>query len=148
MAQAFFDESREQSQIKAKIVSDYFFAWAKIITHVQRSDRIAYIDLFAGPGRYKDGTMSTPLLILQGGIRDPIVANRLVTLFNDRDANSSRSLEAAIKSLPGIEKLKYAPRVMNQEIGTEIVKRFEEMRLILRCSLSIRGVTKVYRFSW
>lgn len=130
MAQAFFDESTEQSQIKAKIVSDYFFAWAKIITHVQRSDRIAYIDLFAGPGRYKDGTMSTPLLILQRGIRDPIIARRLVTLFNDGDSNSSRSLEAAIKSLSGIDKLKYPPRVMNQEIGTEIVKRFEEMRLV------------------
>jgi three-Cys-motif partner protein len=39
-------------------------------------------------------------------------------------------LEAAIKSLPGIDTLKYPPRVMNQEIGTEIVKRFEEMRLV------------------
>src|SRR5690349_21315440 len=122
MAQRFFDESTEQSQIKAKIVSDYFFAWAKIITRVQRSNRIAYIDLFAGPGRYKDGTISTPLLILQRGITDPNIAQRLVTLFNDRDLNSSRSLEAAIKELPGIETLKYPPRVMNQEIGTEIVR--------------------------
>jgi three-Cys-motif partner protein len=130
MAQAFFDESTEQSQIKAKIVSDYFFAWAKVITHVQRSNRIAYIDLFAGPGRYKDGTMSTPLLILQRGIQDPIISQRLVTLFNDGDSNFSRSLEAAIKSLPSIDTLKYPPRVMNQEIGTEIVKRFEEMRLV------------------
>ena len=101
MAQRFFDESTEQSQIKAKIVSDYFFAWAKIITRVQRSNRIAYIDLFAGPGRYKDGTISTPLLILQRGITDPNISQRLVTLFNDRDLNSSRSLEAAIKGLPG-----------------------------------------------
>ena len=130
MARAFFDESTEQSQIKAKIVSDYFFAWAKIITNVQRSDRIAYIDLFAGPGRYKDGTTSTPLLILERGIRDPVIAQRLVTLFNDRDSNSSRSWEAAIKNLPSIKKLKYAPRVMNQEVGTEIVKRFEEGRLV------------------
>jgi len=130
IAQAFFDESTEQSQIKAQIVSNYFFAWAKIITHVQRSDRIAYIDLFAGPGRYKDGTMSTPLLVLQRGILDPIIAQRLVTIFNDGDSNSSRSLEAAIKSLPGIEKLKFPPRVLNQEVGTEVVKRFEEMRLV------------------
>ena len=36
----------------------------------------------------------------------------------------------AIKNLPGDDKLKYPPRVMNQEIGTEIVKRFEEMRLV------------------
>ncbi len=51
MPEGFFAESTEQSQIKAKIVSDYFVIWAKVITQVQRSDRIAYIDLFAGPGR-------------------------------------------------------------------------------------------------
>jgi three-Cys-motif partner protein len=130
MAEPFFDESTEQSQIKAKIVSEYFFVWAKVITQVQRSDRIAYIDLFAGPGRYKDGTMSTPLLVLQRAIRDSIVAQSLITLFNDLDSNATRSLENAIKNLPGIDKLKYPPRVMNQEIGTEIVKRFEEMRLV------------------
>jgi three-Cys-motif partner protein len=130
MSEPFFDESTEQSQIKAKIVSDYFFAWAKVITQVQRSDRIAYIDLFAGPGRYKDGTMSTPLMVLERAIRDSVIAERLITLFNDLDSNSTRSLETAIKSLPGIERLKNFPRVMNQEIGTEIVKRFEEMRLV------------------
>ena len=27
----FFDETTEQSTIKAKIVSDYFWAWAKVI---------------------------------------------------------------------------------------------------------------------
>ena len=34
------------------------------------SDRIAYIDLFAGPGRYEDGTLSTPLLVLKAAIED------------------------------------------------------------------------------
>lgn len=118
MAEAFFDESKEQSQIKTKIVSDYFFAWAKIITRVQHSDRIAYIDLFAGPGRYKDGTISTPLLVLQKAIQDSVIAQRLVTLFNDLDSDATQSLETAIKSVPGIDKLKYAPRVINQEVGT------------------------------
>ena len=143
MSEPFFDESTEQSQIKAKIVSDYFFAWAKVITQVQRSDRIAYIDLFAGPGRYKDGTMSTPLMVLERAIRDSVIAERLITLFNDLDSNSTRSLETAIKSLPGIERLKNFPRVMNQEIGTEIVKRFEEMRLVPHCSLLTHGAIRV-----
>jgi hypothetical protein len=29
--QNFFDESREQSQIKARIVAKYFWAWCKVI---------------------------------------------------------------------------------------------------------------------
>jgi len=67
----FFDETREQSIIKGKIVSDYFWAWAKVITPTVKksgTNRIAYIDLFAGPGRYRDGTKSTPLLILEKAI--------------------------------------------------------------------------------
>jgi three-Cys-motif partner protein len=61
---SFFEESREQSVIKAKIVKDHFWAWAKVIVgslkRYGRGEKIAYIDLFAGPGRYKDGTKSTP----------------------------------------------------------------------------------------
>ncbi len=62
----FFDESREQSEVKARIVQKYFWAWAKVIipTAKRYGNRILYIDLFAGPGRYKDGTLSTPLLVL------------------------------------------------------------------------------------
>jgi three-Cys-motif partner protein len=53
----FFDENRVQSIIKASIVSSYFWAWAKVIISAQKKrmggNRIAYIDLFSGPGRYK-----------------------------------------------------------------------------------------------
>ncbi len=53
----FFEESREQSQIKFRIVAKYFWAWAKVIipSAKNRGGRIAYIDLFAGPGWYRDG---------------------------------------------------------------------------------------------
>src|SRR5436190_3398693 len=83
----FFDESLEQSQIKARIVSKYFWAWAKVImpTAKKGGNRIAYIDLFAGPGRYKDGTLSTALLILQQAIADQDMRGMLVALFNDKD---------------------------------------------------------------
>jgi hypothetical protein len=65
----FFKESTEQSRIKADIVSKYFFAWASVVipTTKKRSNRIAYVDLFAGPGRYDDGNRSTPLRILAQG---------------------------------------------------------------------------------
>ena len=126
----FFDESREQSQVKSTIVQKYFWAWASIITRKTRENRIAYIDLFAGPGRYKDGTVSTPLLILEHAINDPAMQKMLVTMFNDANADNTQSLEAAIKSLPGIEKLKYAPKVYNNEVGTEIVEKFEKKNLV------------------
>ena len=126
----FFDERTEQSAVKAAIVSKYFWSWAKIIMPRSRAGKIAYIDLFAGAGRYKDGSKSTPILVLEKAINDDVMRRKLVTIFNDVDEDNSHSLETAIASLPGINTLKYKPQVYNHEIGSEIVKMFEEAALI------------------
>jgi three-Cys-motif partner protein len=63
-------------------------------------------------------------------IKKPDIRDRLVTLFNDKDENNSRSLEEVITNIPGIESLKYAPQIDNNEVGEEIVKRFEKMSLV------------------
>src|SRR5574341_713500 len=133
---SFFESSKEQSRVKAAIVSKYFEAWAQIMMSVQdkqnwrRGDKIAYLDLFAGPGRYDDGTKSTPLIILEKAIANDKLRNRLVTIFNDKDDENIKSLQEAINNLPGIDTLRHQPQVYSQEIGTEIVKMFQQMSLI------------------
>lgn len=128
----FFDEQSEQSAVKAAIVKKYFWAWAKIMVVKSHSDRIAYIDLFAGPGRYKDGKSSTPLLILESAISDSDerFRRKLVTLFNDKDEDNVMSLQTAINSLNGIENMAFKPKIMNNDIGTEMVKMFESVNMI------------------
>lgn len=129
---AFFNETKEQSIVKSTIVAKYFWAWANVIipTAKKTSNKIAYIDLFAGPGRYKDGTKSTPLLVLEKAILDNKIREMLVCYFNDKDPDNSQSLEKSIAELPGIETLKYKPQIHNKEVGTEIVKMFEKMNLV------------------
>lgn len=131
---SFFDESREQSKVKAAIVAKYFDAWATVIIAAQKEcekeKRIAYIDLFAGPGRYRDGTLSTPILILQKAIAKPEVRDRLVTLFNDKDEANVDSLRKTIEQLSGIQMLRYQPCVQKNEVGEHIVKMFEQMKLV------------------
>jgi three-Cys-motif partner protein len=127
----FFVESREQSEIKARIVSKYFWAWANVIIGATRAQsRIAYIDLFAGPGRYEDGTLSTPLLVLRKAIDDPAMHDILVTFFNDKDSNNAGKLEKAIKKLPGIGKLKHQPDVSNEVVSDELTKSLARRRLV------------------
>jgi three-Cys-motif partner protein len=132
----FFDESREQSRVKAEIVEKYFDAWAGIITATQTrlrpdaDNRIGYVDLFAGPGRYKDGAISTPLRILQKAITKPVYAERLLAIFNDKDSTNVRSLESAIDELPDIAKLKTRPVIWNEEIGDHIAASFAEINKI------------------
>jgi three-Cys-motif partner protein len=126
----FFDESSEQSRIKATMVRDYFWAWAKVIlpTVKKTGGRIAYIDLFAGKGRYNDGTKSTPLLVLESAIADPDMRQHLVTLFNDADKDNVESLKKEIDALPGIKWLTYAPQVRAEEVGEKIVTMFDQMK--------------------
>lgn len=129
---SFFDESTEQSQVKATIVAKYFGAWAKVIIPqaMKRGTKIAYIDLFSGPGRYKDGSKSTPLLILESAIANPDMAQMLITMFNDKDSNNSQSLQLAINALPDVSSLRNKPVVLNMEVGDEIVKAFERIRFV------------------
>lgn len=133
---SFFEESREQSRVKSAIVAKYFEAWARVIIGAQNKyrknddHRIAYIDLFAGPGRFSDGTTSTPLLVLEKAIQDEVMRQRLVTIFNDKDKNNTNSLLEAIDRLPGVDTLKYRPQVSTHDVGENIVKMFEKMRLV------------------
>lgn len=131
---SFFNEQKEQSLIKARIVEKYFWAWAKvIISKVKGSSsvqKIAYVDLFAGAGRYKDGSKSTPVKVLETAIADPDMRNMLVSIFNDADVEKVNSLQQAIDSIPGIENLKYRPQISKYEVGEDIVKIFQSMKLV------------------
>ncbi|HRN51841.1 MAG TPA: three-Cys-motif partner protein TcmP [Anaerolineales bacterium] len=128
----FFDESQEQSRVKAEIVAKYFWAWAKVIlpTAKRHNVNMAYIDLFAGPGRYKDGAKSTPLLVLERALTDEELCRRLITIFNDADQRNTQDLEGAISTLEGIGSLVHKPLVRNSEVGREIVQMFTQMRLV------------------
>ncbi|MBC1194279.1 three-Cys-motif partner protein TcmP [Microcystis aeruginosa BLCCF158] len=131
---SLFNEQKEQSLIKARIVEKYFWAWAKvIISKVKGSSsvqKIAYVDLFAGAGRYKDGSKSTPVKVLETAIADPDMRNMLVSIFNDADVEKVNSLQQAIDSIPGIENLKYRPQISKYEVGEDIVKTFQSMKLV------------------
>lgn len=132
----FFEESSEQSRVKSIIVSKYFKAWAKVMIGAQRrfpgkaDGKIVYVDLFAGPGRYKDGTTSTPLLVLEMAIGDDQIRKRLITIFNDKDKGSASSLMQEIKKLSGIETLKYVPQIHTMEVGADIVDIFQKTKSI------------------
>jgi three-Cys-motif partner protein len=133
MAQAkFFDERTDQSEVKARIIQKYFYVWAKVIipSAKHREKKIAYIDLYAGPGRYRDGAASTPLLILERAIADPDLKRMLVTFFNDADKDHTNALQAEIDKLARIETLTYKPHISCGEIDKDAESYFNETKLI------------------
>ena len=118
----FFDEVTPQSRVKTRIVAKYFAAWANVIVPsvVRHGGLLAYIDFYAGCGKYQDGTSSTPLLVLERAVQDERLCERLVTIFNDQDPNFVVSLRKNIAEISGIEKLRHKPKVLCSEIGPEV----------------------------
>ena len=125
----FFEESTVQSQVKARVVGNYFHAWATIILKKSRG-RLAYVDLFAGPGKYGSGIESTPLIILHQGIENPQLRERLVTVFTDAQPKYIVSLREAITQLPGIETLKHYPRVEREIVDDDMVDKLHTAKLV------------------
>lgn len=132
-SERFFEERSDQSEVKARIISKYFFAWANVImpTATKHNDgKIAYIDLYAGPGRYKDGSASTPLLVLQTAIGHPKMSQVLVSYFNDAQSVNAATLQSEIDKLPGISNIKNKPIIKCGEVDEEAAKYFNAVRLV------------------
>jgi three-Cys-motif partner protein len=121
-ADSFFEEQSAQSRIKAEIVEKYFKVWAQVVGPTAKkfgSGRIAYVDLFSGPGRYSDGSKSVPIKVIELAASDDFLRNSLVSLFNDKDASSTASLNAEFQKIPGIANLKYPPQIYTSEIDAK-----------------------------
>ena len=128
---SFFDKGEEHSLVKSRIVAKYFASWANVIkgSAWRSGKRIDYIDLFAGPGRYEDGSDSTPLLVLKAALSDDQVAQMLVATFNDRDSENCHRLGKVIDALAGIEKLKHRPTILNVAVGSGVATTLSSQSL-------------------
>lgn len=85
MSGDFFKKQTPSSKIKASIVSEYFPSYCKIITRKYVPEEIRFVDLFAGPGIYQDGNISTPILIARQCKQDDFLRNKVRFLFNDNE---------------------------------------------------------------
>lgn len=128
----FFDTQKLASQIKTRIVVNYFKAWARIMAPRVKSNpnpRLLYIDLFSGPGTFADGSQSTPLLVLEHAIDNADLRKMLIALFNDADANHAELLKKNIENLPGYDTLKTPPIIRTGEIDQSIVDFFSKINM-------------------
>ena len=124
----FYDEQKAQSNIKTKIVTDYFDVWFNILK--KHADRLFYADFFCGPGTFKNGSKSTPIIILEKVVANEDMCTKVVTFFNDKNPKYIGELKKQIKQINNIEELKYRPIIENTEINSDISKRFTNTDLI------------------
>ena len=125
----FFRQLREGSRTKQRIVSDYFVAYNRKLARSR--EKVGYADLFAGPGSYETvgGSVhkSIPLTLCETVVANELFRNRVHLWFNDADPRSFERLKAGIQSVPGIESLRYEPRVDNRIVTAEWSARLHRL---------------------
>ncbi len=132
-----FNEQKEQSLIKTEIVTKYFNAWANILS--LRYLKIAYIDLFAGPGIYSDGNKSTPVIITENILNNHKFIKKTQLYFNEKNPEYYHELKHNISNLNNIEKLKYPPIFQNIEIDYDTPKQFMKPKIPSFCFFDPAG---------
>lgn len=131
---SFFNDPRENSLVKAAIVSKYFVTWSSIIINIIKryeigdvKKPIAYIDLFSGPGGYDEGTPSTPILVLQEAIKSAEILDRIRITFNDSEFAHVKSLRNSIDDFDGIERFRFRPIVHNFVVERELADALQAL---------------------
>ena len=129
----FFEGQKAQSRVKSTIVLKYFKAWAKIMAgqvEGAKNPRLVYIDLFCGPGKYEDGAISTPLLMLEHVIATAELRHKVIAVFNDADAERTADLKKNIRALPGIDTLQHDVQIRTGDVDDELVAHFASINMV------------------
>lgn len=107
----FFVEQTEKSAIKSAIVYNFFKVYIRII-NAKFNKKIYYIDLFSGPGKYDDGTASTPIHILNA-IKAYDNSLLIQCVFNERDKEYFDKLKNNVINHEAYNNLAYKPVITN-----------------------------------
>jgi len=131
----FFKSKRDTSEIKSEILVKYFKFWCGVLLFAQKFriiDKLLYIDLFSGPGRYQNGEPSTPVKILESIIASngrPIDLNKAVkTFFNDEKKNLIKTLDKNILELPYYNDLLNKPVILNKSVNKDLLSELLEAK--------------------
>jgi len=118
----FFDHPREGSRVKQEIIAKYFNAY---MNKMARGRAVGYADLFAGPGLYRNGEKSTPILTCERVIADERLRNCVRLWFNEADPDLFQDLKRNIATVEGISSLRFEPNVTRIVVSKSIAPKLE-----------------------
>lgn len=124
-----FEAYREQTRVKHEILEKYLRSYLHVLK--TRNKNLLFIDGFAGPGEYRNGSATQPgspirALSLIASNRD--LAKRVTTIFIEKDRQLFEDLDARVKSFYFANPLIREPVCLNCDFrqGMEtILKPFE-----------------------
>ena len=116
----FFDEQKEKSKVKTEIVINFLNIYLNIISNSKwgKGRDIYYLDLFSGPGVYKDGSHSTPIEVMNmlENMKNRAAANKVHLVFNDENRNFVNSLKENIRNHSYYKSIIHKPIITNEHV--------------------------------
>lgn len=106
----FFAELKDHSEIKLRIFQQFIVPWAAKLGYKARgrgANQLWYVDGFAGPGKYEDGSDGSPIIAAQQAA-NMVVADSPIKLgcvnvevdrprFSELEANTSRFKDSGVE---------------------------------------------------
>jgi hypothetical protein len=110
----FFVSKKAAAVLKHALLEQYLVPFAAKVGSFARNKRVVYIDGYAGPGRYADGTMGSPALVLEQA-KTLASFRTLECLFVERRRTDFARLQALIQEAQaaGISCDAYRGKVIN-----------------------------------
>jgi three-Cys-motif partner protein len=124
----FFSKQAPHSRIKSEIIAQYVPTWASII--LGSRPEVLYLDFFAGPGQFDDGSQSTPLLLLPKLIASKKLRAGVNTWFSDTNAIAIERLRSNVAAIAGVDQLAFPPVIEVQRIDDEIASELEDISMM------------------
>ncbi len=118
----FFDHPHEGSRVKQEIITKYFGAY---MNKMARGRIVGYADLFAGPGVYRNGEKSIPILICERVVEDERLRNSVRLWFNEADRDLFQELKRNVASVRGIASLRFEPSVTQITISKALAPKLQ-----------------------
>jgi len=117
----YWKKQAEHSWVKTEIVVKYFRSWASIMK--TRCKQLTYLDLFSGRGAFEDGTLSTPLLILNEVVGDTTLQRCLRVLFYEGNDKNFRELKSSVENHSAFHMMSIKPDLNRTIIKRDIIRQ-------------------------
>lgn len=124
----FFKGKRPWSKIKDRVISDYLTPYLSKVSKLNR--RIVIVDAFAGPGRFKDGSKRSPLIICERA--EEIISGKYLAIFINNDKDCYEKLNKNIE------------RFINLNSAKSIFGETKDLLSVLVLGIWVRVVLKTH----
>lgn len=113
------------SRVKSEIAAKYFKVWTDVLKW--RSQRLCYLDLYAGKGTHDNNEPSTAIRIIGMACKDSILQEKLIVILNDVKQTYCQKTESVIMKYGYRRALTQEIKIINKRVDLQFAEALGEL---------------------